>query len=246
MSEPRPIQQLNPTFGPYLQVWVPFWVGMIALLILYGYEGSFLLVHSFRMPWLDSLMPHLTHVGDGLIIAGFTGLLLRSRSAAWYLQLVLVMVLIAVLVGLGKNVWFDDWFRPGLVFPQDPRVFQLSMKPLVYHSFPSGHAAAVTAALSVGAFAWGRKSPILARLLALLSVAVAYSRVYIGVHFVGDILVGSILGSVVSLGVALWVSPLLAKKGWVNRPELRIFWIVFSAICLIGGIIRVYFYYYIP
>jgi membrane-associated phospholipid phosphatase len=58
-------------------------------------------------------------------------------------------------------------------------------------SFPSGHAA------SAFAFTYGvsRHLPWLAVPLGLLATLVAYSRVHTGVHYPGDVLVGSVLGA---------------------------------------------------
>lgn len=63
-------------------------------------------------------------------------------------------------------------------------------------SFPSGHAAAAFAA----ATAVGMLHPRLRVPLFALAAAVALSRVYLGVHFWSDVLVGSVLG--VAVGAA--------------------------------------------
>jgi undecaprenyl-diphosphatase len=62
-------------------------------------------------------------------------------------------------------------------------------------SFPSGHAATAFAA----AVAVGLVHPRLRRPLVALAVVVAASRVYLGVHYLTDVLVGSLLG--VAIGV---------------------------------------------
>jgi len=58
-------------------------------------------------------------------------------------------------------------------------------------SFPSGHAASAFAF----AYAVGRHLPGLAVPLRLLAAGVAYSRVHTGVHYPGDVMVGSIMGA---------------------------------------------------
>ena len=58
-------------------------------------------------------------------------------------------------------------------------------------SFPSGHAASAFAF----AYAVGRHLPVLAVPIRLLAVAVAYSRVHTGVHYPGDVVVGSVAGA---------------------------------------------------
>jgi membrane-associated phospholipid phosphatase len=58
-------------------------------------------------------------------------------------------------------------------------------------SFPSGHAASAFAF----AYAVGRHLPALALPIRLLATAVAYSRVHTGVHYPGDVVVGSVAGA---------------------------------------------------
>ena len=58
-------------------------------------------------------------------------------------------------------------------------------------SFPSGHAASAFAF----AYAVGRHLPALAVPIRLLAAAVAYSRVHTGVHYPGDVVIGSVAGS---------------------------------------------------
>jgi membrane-associated phospholipid phosphatase len=61
----------------------------------------------------------------------------------------------------------------------------------VSSSFPSGHSASGFAF----ATAVGRELPALALPLRLLAAAVAYSRVHTGVHYPGDAVAGSLVGS---------------------------------------------------
>jgi membrane-associated phospholipid phosphatase len=58
-------------------------------------------------------------------------------------------------------------------------------------SFPSGHAASAFAF----AYSVGRHLPVLALPMRVLALGVAYSRVHIGVHYPGDVSVGSIIGA---------------------------------------------------
>jgi membrane-associated phospholipid phosphatase len=58
-------------------------------------------------------------------------------------------------------------------------------------SFPSGHAASAFAF----AYAVGRHMPAMAVPIRLLAAAVAYSRVHTGVHYPGDVVIGSVAGA---------------------------------------------------
>jgi len=57
-------------------------------------------------------------------------------------------------------------------------------------SFPSGHSASAFAF----ATAVGHEVPVLAVPLSFLAGVVAYSRVHTGVHYPGDVVIGSLIG----------------------------------------------------
>jgi membrane-associated phospholipid phosphatase len=79
-------------------------------------------------------------------------------------------------------------------------------------SFPSGHAAtAFAAATAVGVLHPRFRAPLLA-----LAGMVALSRVYLGVHFWSDVLVGSLLG--VAIGLA---TTRLVRRGRREPQELE-------------------------
>jgi membrane-associated phospholipid phosphatase len=85
--------------------------------------------------------------------------------------------------------------RPSLVYPEP--------KPLVDvpHSgaFPSGHASTAFACATV--LAWA--SPALRAPAIVLAAAIAWSRVYVGVHWPLDVLGGAALGVLVSTALLM-------------------------------------------
>jgi membrane-associated phospholipid phosphatase len=89
--------------------------------------------------------------------------------------------------------------RPPLA---DPTIQSLVAVP-DSHSFPSGHAAtAFAAATVVGVLHPRLRAPLLA-----LALMVAVSRVYLGVHFWSDVLVGSLLGIAIGITAARLFRP---------------------------------------
>ena len=72
-------------------------------------------------------------------------------------------------------------------------------------SFPSGHAASAFAF----AYAVGRHLPALALPIRLPAAAVAYSRVHTGVHYPGDVVIGSVTGA----GTAAMVAAVADRAG---------------------------------
>jgi undecaprenyl-diphosphatase len=84
-----------------------------------------------------------------------------------------------------------DRQRPYEVIPQADPLLRWD----VAGSFPSGHAATSVAGAVVLAYLLGRWGPW----LGLLAAAVAFSRVYVGVHYPLDVLAGAALGAAVGL-----------------------------------------------
>jgi undecaprenyl-diphosphatase len=109
-----------------------------------------------------------------------------------------------------------------LVARPRPFVALAHVHTLIHHSadfgFPSDHA---TAAGAVAAGLWwvDRRLGLVATVLALL---LAFARVYVGVHYPGDVAGGLALGAVVTVVGALAAVPLLRRAaGWLARSRLR-------------------------
>jgi membrane-associated phospholipid phosphatase len=108
----------------------------------------------------------------------------------WRRPWLLVALLAADAAAAGLSYELRQWIgreRPPLVYPEP--------KPLVGlpHSgaFPSGHAATAFACATV--LAWA--SPRLRIPAFVLAAAIAWSRVYVGVHWPLDVLGGALLGA---------------------------------------------------
>jgi undecaprenyl-diphosphatase len=113
----------------------------------------------------------------------------RAAAAA-----VLAITTAAMLVTLLKEAF--DRARPPVA---DPGLDPVGVVPSSA-SFPSGHAATAFAAAVAVALVY----PRLGRPLLALAVVVALSRVYLGVHYVLDVVAGTLLGIVVGVAAA-WV-----------------------------------------
>lgn len=76
-------------------------------------------------------------------------------------------------------------------FRRNPDIRHL-VEPQDEYSFPSGH----TAAAVVAALLFGTALPVLMPLFLSLAVLIGISRIYLGVHYPSDVMMGSLLGAV--------------------------------------------------
>lgn len=165
------------------------------LVLVKGYEESFLWLNSFCHPILDRLMPHFTHIGEGAWLTALFAITFRKKQPALVAVLALAMLLVLALVSPLKHTVFEFWARPLAYFKKET-IHYVGLRDWYAYAFPSGHSAAAVCMFAFFAIAWQKQKGAIA--MALVAVLAAYSRVYIGVHFVGDILFGAAIGIFIS------------------------------------------------
>jgi membrane-associated phospholipid phosphatase len=159
-------------------------------------QGVHQLLLNLRTPWGDRIMVAVTELGDGIVIG-----LVAAAVLAWLL-------------------WHRNWRVAGywaaaIVFGQclafliksslqRPRPLPELYDGLSSYAFPSGHATMSTVAYGFLAVLVARQLPMPRRWLAYAVAAalismIALSRLYLGAHWLSDVLGG------LSLGLA-WVS----------------------------------------
>jgi undecaprenyl-diphosphatase len=150
------------------------------------------MIQGWRTDWLDHIMVLITKLGDeGLVWIALCVILLifpRTRKCGVAMGLSLILTTI-----LGNEIIKKIVQRPR-PFVADTSVILLIPQPGQY-SFPSGHTSnSVAAAFSI--FLFYKKPGIAALVLAGL---IAFSRMYLFVHYPTDILAGIVLGIVDAL-----------------------------------------------
>ncbi len=144
---------------------------------------------------LDALMPKLTMLGSGgavwLVAAGGMLCTKKYRRQGVILLAGLAVGVLVVNVGL-KNLiarprpcWLDDSVRLLIASPTD-------------YSFPSGH----TLSSVIGATVLTKSNPKFGWAAIPLAAVIAFSRLYLFVHYPSDILAGAVLG--VAIGEAVY------------------------------------------
>ena len=160
---------------------------------------------GYHTPWLDWVMWTLSAIGGAgaiwLVIAVIVAAWMpRLRPVAW--QVVVALVVSQIVVdGIVKPI--VGRARP---FTAEPTITVVGAYRPPTYSFPSGHAAQSFAAAVVLASALPRRKIW----WFLLAALIAFSRIYIGVHYPLDVAVGTLVG----LGVGVVVT---GGRAWYTR-----------------------------
>jgi len=144
--------------------------------------AAFDVLVDLRSPLLTKLMNSVTGLGSvaaGLVFLGLVYL------AEWREEFRLMFVAMALSGVLVITLMFTVQ-RP---YPPNP-VCLTDGSGTVVHSFPSGHAAAA----AVYAMVAHRSETIPFRITAILAATLAFSRFYLGTHYLSDTLVGVFIG----------------------------------------------------
>lgn len=164
----------------------------------------FLINHGTSNAFFDAIMPFITKKGYLLLLPYIFYLLFNAysenktkRDCKFNINIVLWSFILAAIAFM-----LSDWLgseiknivkriRPCHVF-DDVRLLVGCSKS---YSMPSNHAANMFSAVTVLYYFTFRNIPFLAAIYSLIIAAiVAFSRVYVGVHYPGDVLVGAFLG----------------------------------------------------
>lgn len=151
-----------------------------------------------RVTFIDLIMQHITHFGGASATIAVTLGLALFAHAHW--RILAIQALIALTISHIPVAIFKKKYprlRPYLVLPQT----RTCKKPLVDHSFPSGHTTAIFASI----LPFATSMPLLALILFPLAFTVAYSRIYLGLHYPSDCMVGALLGASSALIAAVFI-----------------------------------------
>jgi undecaprenyl-diphosphatase len=159
---------------------------------------------------LDPLFEALSYAGSfGLVwlaiavaISGF------SWSRPWLWTRVGATILVAESVSAALKEW-SRRDRPPLSNPDPVPLVDL---PATY-SFPSGHATVSFACATVLALA----VPRLSVPLYTLATLIAFSRIYVGVHYPSDVLAGAVLGIAIAIALRMLAAALRRSAPGMRR-----------------------------
>ena len=189
------------------------------LLYLQGYKQSFLSLNHLYFPIGDAVFPHLTHLADGVLLTVIVALFYTRKDTAWVLTMAFGLLFMAVTVSILKFNVFPTWNRPPLIFDK-LQIHYITNQNECCNTFPSGHSATAACMFTFFAFQWEKSRKYYGIFAAFTTILLGYSRIYIGVHFLGDVLFGSLVGFLIALGCLSLVYPFVTKKLTLFSPPV--------------------------
>lgn len=180
--------------------------------------------NSFHNSFADVLMYYATYLGHGYMPV-FVGIILLFIRFRWLIIMALSNIISALVTQLLKHTLFADIVRPKKYFEGLHELYFVpNVENHLYNSFPSGHTTCAFALyLSLALCVKNRGLKLLFFVLAIFA---SYSRIYLSQHFLEDVYAGSLIGTITTLLVfifmqkrsAAWLESSLLGKNKI--PEL--------------------------
>ncbi|WP_075184652.1 glycosyltransferase family 39 protein [Teredinibacter haidensis] len=176
-----------------------------------GYHFAFDSINSLSALIPEALLHNITVFGDGSFLLALV-LLFSAKNIRFHW----LVFLAAIIGGIASNSLKDifDLLRPPAVL--DAGSFNLFGKGYKYHSFPSGHT--LTAFLMATVLYYYSQKHWQKVVVLLAAFAVGLSRIWLGIHWPIDTLVGGALGIICGLAAITltqrWHAGLSNKMHW--------------------------------
>jgi membrane-associated phospholipid phosphatase len=168
----------------------------IFILIIYSKTEGFLLMNPLHHNYLDFFFIPVTYLGDGLFVIALALILFFIKRKFLSLMIVSSYLLSGIIAQVLK--YFIEEARPAYYLEKTNYPYFIDGVTLHnFHSFPSGHTASAFALAAVLSFFVKNKSYSLFFLI--IAALVGYSRIYLGQHFMDDVLAGSAIGLLSSI-----------------------------------------------
>jgi undecaprenyl-diphosphatase len=178
-------------------------------------EPILLAIHDSTTESLDRVVPILTKLG------GFKGVTLMTTLLSlwllWQRRWRSLIYLLTTTVGSG----LINRLAKGLLHRVRPSLWE-SLSPEPDFAFPSGHAtASMTFVAALAILTWGTRWSWLVFLGgSSFVVAIAWTRLYLGVHFPSDILAGWLVSIAWAIAISLVIRPHLAASTPTEEMQL--------------------------
>lgn len=166
-------------------------------ILINGKLGSFQIINGNHNSFFDQIFKYYTIAGDG-IIWSVLGLYCIFFRREYFIAVIAGFLISTLLTQFLKRVVYPDELRPITFLSENFHVHVIEgVRMKRVHSFPSGHTGtAFTMSLLITNII---KKQAWVIFLVLLAFLAGYSRVYLGQHFLTDVLGGMVVGTASSV-----------------------------------------------
>ena len=168
-----------------------------AFLLINGKNESFLFLNKYHNTALNYFFCQITYFGDGISIVLICILLFLLNKRIDSMLLLSTFLLSGLLAQIFKRIICAP--RPISVFNHGEFKTISGIYTAAKYSFPSGHTTTAFAAASLFVLLYNDKRINL--ILLFVAILVGFSRIYLGQHFLEDVIFGALLGTASSLFV---------------------------------------------
>lgn len=176
-------------------------------------RGIYRAINEQHTPFLDTILPYVTHMGEATFIIPVLFLLFlfpRFRKGRFALALVLCNIAPFLVVQAIKGLVNAP--RPLLYFNNASWINRVAGQPEnFFYSFPSGHSEGSFALFCFLSLILPRRYSPVGILFFLIALSIGYSRMYLSQHFFADVYAGSLLGTFCCAAVFWIINPFRDK-----------------------------------
>lgn len=203
------MQQHISRFKTFYVVVLLFILAGLSLMLVLPKGALILALNGNNSDFFDVFFKYATWLGEwfgGVLVAI---LILFGRQLKYFYIYLIAIAISSLSAQLLKTQIFDNAGRPSSEYAE--QIHQVEGVELHKHySFPSGHTTAAFCIFSILAFSSGqRRWQIISALIACL---VGISRMYLGQHYLMDVVAGAVLGTMVATITTVILYPGLTRK----------------------------------
>ncbi|KWS40009.1 bifunctional DedA family/phosphatase PAP2 family protein [Pseudomonas syringae] len=194
-------------------------------------NGLMTLIQEHRSEATQHIVVFVTSIGDfrAQLLAASLLIIVLAVARQWRHAAFALTATLGTAIANGVLKTFFARARP-----------EVLLEPLTTYSMPSGHSSAAFALFMTLAVLAGRGQPVRLRLTWMLvagipALAIALSRVYLGVHWPTDILAGMLLAFCACAASLAFIQ----RKAPLPAMSVRVWWLVVPAMTALLGIFAV-------
>jgi len=203
-----------------------FWSVLLTVLSVSGFflaifpaKDIFFRLNTIHTLYLDTLFENYTLLGDGVVsIAIFLILLLADRGAL-ALQVITCYLFSGIISQVLKRLFHAP--RPmALIHNTGYPYFIDGVTHGGMTSFPSGHTTSVFALATI--LALNTRDKRLSLIYLVTAIVTGYSRIYLGQHFLADVVAGILIGVFSALLVHWYLSQVKIEFRSANESQIQL------------------------